>query len=359
MDLDIELRLLPPEKRRSLQPDSEFGFGRLFTDHMFYMEYDKGRQWHGACIKPYEPICLDPAAVVFHYSQTIFEGLKAYYGVDGRIRLFRPDQNMARLNHSARRMCMPEIDEVFVLKAIKKLVSIEKDWIPKERGSALYIRPLMMGTEAFLGVKPSDSYIFFIILSPVGAYYREGFNPIKIFVTDKYVRAVPGGVGDVKTGGNYAASLMASEEAKKLGYTQVLWLDALERRYVEEVGTMNIFFYFEDELVTPKLTGSILPGITRDSVLRMTKDWGLPVKERRISIEEVIEGIRSGRLKECFGTGTAAVISPVGWLAYKGEEYIINNGQTGPLAKRLFDELTGIQYGDRPDPYGWIQFVEP
>ncbi len=356
--MEIELRLLPKEKRRRLENHSQLPFGRIFTDHMFYMEYREGEGWKGACIKPYEPICLDPAAVVFHYSQTIFEGLKAYYGVDGRIRLFRPERNMARLNRSARRMCMPEIDEDFVLKALKKLVSIEREWVPRERGSALYIRPLMMGTEAFLGVKPSSEYIFFIILSPVGAYYREGFNPIKIYVTDQYVRAVRGGVGDVKTGGNYAASLMASEEAKKLGYTQVLWLDAIERRYVEEVGTMNIFFYFEDELATPALSGSILPGITRESVIQMTRDWGLKVTERRISIDEVLEGIETGRLKECFGTGTAAVISPVGWLAYRGKEYVINQGKTGPLAQKLFDELTGIQYGDRPDPYGWVQFVD-
>ncbi len=355
--MDLELNLLPPEKRHRLENHSNLPFGRIFTDHMFYMLYSQGKGWYGACIKPYEPICLDPAAVVFHYSQTIFEGLKAYYGVDGRIRLFRPERNMLRMNRSARRMCMPEIDPDFVLSALKKLISIERAWVPKERGSALYIRPLMMGTEAFLGVKPSTEYIFFIILSPVGPYYREGFNPVKIYVTDKYVRAVPGGVGDVKTGGNYAASLMASEEAKKLGYTQVLWLDALERRYVEEVGTMNIFFYFEEELVTPELTGSILPGITRESVIHMARDWGLKVTERRISIDEVLEGLKKGRLKECFGTGTAAVISPVGCLAYKGKEYVINEGKTGPLAQRLFDALTGIQYGDRPDPYGWIQFV--
>ncbi|WP_022852771.1 branched-chain amino acid aminotransferase [Thermodesulfatator atlanticus] len=355
--MEITINLLPEEKRKRLELEGDLPFGRIFTDHMFYMLYQKEKGWHSAQIKPYEPICLDPAAVVFHYSQTIFEGLKAYYGVDGKIRLFRPDRNMARMNRSARRMCMPEIDEEFVLKALKKLVDIEKAWIPKEKGSALYIRPLMMGTEAFLGVKPSGEYIFFIILSPVGAYYREGFNPIKIYVTDKYVRAAPGGVGDVKTGGNYAASLAASEEAMKLGYTQVLWLDAVERRYVEEVGTMNIFFYFEDELVTPSLTGTILPGITRESVIQMAKDWGINVTERRITIDEVIEGARTGRLKECFGTGTAAVISPVGWLAYKGEEYVIAGGKTGPLARRLFDELTGIQYGEKPDPYGWIQFV--
>ncbi|AEH45235.1 branched-chain amino acid aminotransferase [Thermodesulfatator indicus DSM 15286] len=355
--MEIKLELLPPEKRRKLDLEGDLPFGCIFTDHMFLMYYQEGKGWYDAQIKPYEPICLDPAATVFHYSQTIFEGLKAYYGVDGRIRLFRPERNMARMNYSAKRMCMPAIDKEFALHAIKTLVDLEKGWIPKEIGSALYIRPVLMGTEAFLGVKPSSEYIFFIILSPVGAYYKEGFNPIKIYVTDKYVRAVPGGVGDVKTGGNYAASLMASEEAAKLGYTQVLWLDAIERRYVEEVGTMNIFFYFEDELVTPALTGTILPGITRESVIQMAKDWGLKVNERRITIDEVIEGAETGRLKECFGTGTAAVISPVGYLAYKGKEYVINQGQTGPLAQRLFEELTGIQYGEKPDPYGWIQFV--
>ncbi|NPA48702.1 MAG: branched-chain amino acid aminotransferase [Thermodesulfobacteria bacterium] len=355
--MEIKLELLPPEKRGRVPAHKNLPFGRIFTDHMFYMFYREGDGWQDACIKPYGSLCLDPAAVVFHYSQTIFEGLKAYYGVDDRIRLFRPERNMARMNRSAWRMCMPQIDETFVLKALKKLVDIEKEWIPREKGSALYIRPLMMGTETFLGVKPSSEYVFLIILSPVGAYYREGFNPVKIYVTDKYVRAAPGGVGDVKTGGNYAASLMASEEAKKLGYTQVLWLDAIERRYVEEVGTMNIFFYFEDELATPALTGTILPGITRESVIQMARDWGLRVTERRIPIEEVLEGAESGRLKECFGTGTAAVISPVGCLAYKGKEYVINEGKTGPLARRLFEELTGIQYGEKPDPYGWVQFV--
>ncbi len=355
--MDIAYKLLPPEKRRSLPPNLALDFGRLFTDHMFYMEYENGVGWQNACIKPYEPICLDPAAVVFHYSQTIFEGLKAYLGVDGRIRLFRPDKNAERFARSARRMCMPEVPKEVFLEAVKSLVKVEKQWVPSERGAALYIRPLLMGVEAFLGVKPSSKYIFFIILSPVGAYYKEGFSPIRIYVTDKYVRAVPGGVGDVKTGGNYAASLMASEEAKKLGYTQVLWLDAIHRHYIEEVGTMNIFFYFEDELVTPALSGSILPGITRESVLQMVRDWGVKAVERRISIQEVIEGIKTGRLKECFGTGTAAVISPVGWLAYQGKEYTINNGNTGPLARKLFEELTGIQYGDRPDPYGWVQFL--
>ncbi|WP_456431496.1 branched-chain amino acid aminotransferase [Thermosulfuriphilus sp.] len=350
---------LVPEDRRKAKPDPQgLGFGRYFTDHMFIMDYDRDRGWYNPRICPYRPLILDPAAIVLHYAQTIFEGLKAYRGKDGRVRLFRPEANMARMNRSARRMVMPEIDEEFALKALIELVRLEKEWVPQAKGASLYIRPTMIGTEATLGVKPSCSYYYYVILSPVGSYYAEGFNPVKIYVTDRYVRAVPGGVGDVKTGGNYAASLMASEEAKAKGFTQVLWLDALERRFIEEVGTMNIFFYFEDELVTPELTGSILPGITRDSVLHLAKDWGIPVRERRISIEEVIEGIRSGRLKECFGTGTAAVISPVGLLHYQGEEYIINGGETGELARRLFDELTAYQYGEKEDPYGWVRIID-
>ncbi len=356
--MEINLELVPKERRKPKPDPKTLGFGRYFTDHMFIMDYDRDRGWHNPRICPYQPLVLDPAAIVLHYAQTIFEGLKAYLGVDGRVRLFRPKDNMARMNRSARRMVMPEINETFALEALIELVRLEKEWIPSERGASLYIRPTMIGTQATLGVKPSCSYYYYVILSPVGAYYAEGFNPVKIYVTDRYVRAVPGGVGDVKTGGNYAASLMASEEAKAKGFTQVLWLDAKERRFVEEVGTMNIFFYFEDELVTPELTGSILPGITRDSVIKLARDWGIPVAERRISIEEVIEGIATGRLKECFGTGTAAVISPVGLLRYQDQEYVINGGQTGPLAQRLFNELTAYQYGEKEDPYGWIKIID-
>ncbi len=356
--MDLELKLLPAEKRRPVPELKNLVFGRLFTDHMFVMEYDCERRWHAARIEPYAPISLDPAAIVLHYAQTIFEGLKAYWGVDGRIRLFRPWENMQRLNRGAERMCMPRVDEEFVLSAIKKLVWIDRAWIPREKGAALYIRPFMFGTEPSLGVKPSHTYLFMVILSPVSSYYQEGFNPVKIYVTDEFVRAAPGGTGEVKAGGNYAASLKAAEVAKKKGYTQVLWLDAVERRYVEEVGTMNIFFYFDDELVTPALSGSILPGITRDSVLQLARHWGLRVSERRISIDEVIEGIETGRLRECFGTGTAAVISPVGALYYREKEYLINQGQTGPLAQKLFDELTAIQYGEKEDPFGWVTLVE-
>lgn len=354
---EIELRLLPENERKPVPKPENLGFGIHFTDHMFVMDYEEGKGWYDPRIVPYGNFSLDPAAVCLHYGQAIFEGLKAYRGEDGKIRLFRPHENMKRLNRSAHRMCMPSVDEELLLNAIKQLVKVEERWVPANKGTSLYIRPFMIATEAYLGVRPAKKYILSVILCPVGAYYSEGFNPVKIFVTDKYVRAVRGGVGEAKTAGNYAASLMASEEAKAKGFTQVLWLDAKERRYVEEVGTMNIFFAFKDEIVTPALSGSILPGITRDSVLRLGQQWGLNMVERPITIDEVIEGAQSGALTECFGTGTAAVISPVGSLHYKGIDYVINNGVTGPLSKRFFDEITGLQYGEIEDALGWIETV--
>lgn len=355
--MEIEIRLASPEQRKA--PDfDKLVFGRVFTPHMFLMNYNCKKGWHAPRIVPFSNLEIHPAAIVLHYAQTIFEGLKAYYGVDGRIRLFRPWENIARLNRSADRLCIPKLDPDLVLKAIKTLVWIDRDWIPKKRGSALYIRPFVFGTEGTLGVKPSHEYLFVIILCPVSAYYEEGFNPIKIYVTEKYVRAFPGGTGDIKAGGNYAASLKAQEEAKKAGYTQILWLDGIERKYIEEVGTMNIFFYFENELATPALTGSILPGITRDSVLKLAKHLGIPCSERRISITEVIKGIEKGTLKECFGTGTAAVISPVGRIYYQDKEYIINHEETGPIAQTFFDYLTGLQYGDKEDIFGWTTVIE-
>lgn len=355
--MNLKIELLPEEHRRRPPPPTELGFGQHFSDHMLLMDYVRGSGWKDARIVPYGSFSLDPAAACFHYGQAIFEGLKAYRGADGRIRLFRASENMERFNRSARRMCMPEVDPEVFLEGIRTLVRTEEVWVPGAGGTSLYIRPYMIATEPYLGVRPANKYLFAVILSPVGAYYPEGFNPIKIFVTDKYVRATRGGVGEAKTAGNYAASLMASEEAKARGFTQVLWLDAAERRYVEEVGTMNIFFLLEDELVTPPLNGSILSGITRDSVLCLTRDWGLNVRERPISIGEVLEDARNGNLKECFGTGTAAVISPVGALYYRGESCRINGGKTGELAQRLFDELTGIQYGDWPDPYSWVEIL--
>ncbi|MEA1991633.1 MAG: branched-chain amino acid aminotransferase [Thermodesulfobacteriota bacterium] len=355
--MDIEIELLPESERKDLPRSSNLSFGKHLSDHMFLMDYKTDIGWHNARIVPHGGFFLDPASACLHYGQAIFEGLKAYRGKDDKIRLFRAGENMDRLNYSAWRMCMPQVDKDELLQAIKTLIRIEKRWVPGAKGTSLYVRPFMIATEAFLGVRPAREYLLSVILSPVGAYYAEGFNPVKIFVTDKYVRAVSGGVGEAKTAGNYAASLMASEKAKELGFTQVLWLDAAERRYVEEVGTMNIFFLLEDILITPELNGSILPGITRDSVLRLARDWGLRVEERPIAINEVLEKAKSKVLKECFGTGTAAVISPVGALYYKGENYSINGGNTGDLAQRLFDEITGLQYGEREDAHGWIEVI--
>jgi branched-chain amino acid aminotransferase len=291
--------------------------------------------------------------MVLHYNQEVFEGLKAYHLEDGGICLFRPQKNIERMNSSARRMVMPELDPELFLRAMKELILLDRQWLPQSEGTSLYIRPTMIASEAALGVRPAKEYLFFIILGPVGAYYPEGFSPTKIYVSDKYVRASQGGVGETKTSGNYGATLYVSREASQKGYTQVLWLDAIERKYVEEVGTSNIFFLINDELVTPPLSGTILPGITRDSVLQLASHWGMNAVERPISIAEVIEGCKSRALKEMFATGTAAVISPVGLLCYKGEDFKIAEGQTGELSKKFYDEITGIQYGRREDPFGW------
>lgn len=355
--MEIEISLSPEELRKAPNLKSP-PFGKIFTPHMFIMRYEKDKGWHSPKIQPFSSIELHPAALVLHYSQTVFEGLKAYWGVDGKIRLFRVQDHIARLNRSAERMCIPTLDPEMVLKVIKTLVILDKDWIPQEKGSALYIRPFIFATEGSLGLKVSQEYLFLIIASPVGPYYKEGFNPVKIYVTEEYVRACPGGPGDVKTGGNYAASLKAQEIAQNKGYTQVLWLDAIERKYVEEVGSMNIFFYFEGELVTPMLTGSILPGITRDSVLKLAPVLGISTKERKITIEEVIEGIQKGTLKECFGTGTAAVVTPVGKIFYKDRDYIINRGETGAITRLFFEYITGIQYGEKEDLFNWITLLE-
>ncbi len=354
----MELKIIPSDLPKPKPHDeASLGFGDIFSDHMFIMFYEEGKGWYDACIRPYDKVELEPAAMVLHYAQAIFEGLKAYRRKDGGINLFRPWDNLKRFNRSARRMCMPEIDEGFVLHCMKQLIIMDKDWVPKNEGTSLYIRPTMFATEPHLGVRPSKTYIFFIITGPVGAYYREGFNPVKIYVEDYYVRSAPGGTGDVKTGGNYAASLFSSEAAKAKGFTQVLWLDAVEHRYIEEVGTMNVLFLIDDELVTPPLTGSILPGITRDSVMQIARDWGMKVVERRISIDEVIEAAQDGRLKEAFGTGTATVISPIGQITYKDKSYVIADGRMGELSKRLYDEIVEIQYGYKQDPYGWIERV--
>lgn len=336
---------------------SKLGFGKHFSDYMFIMNYKTGKGWHNGRIVPYGPIALDPAAACFHYGQTVFEGTKAYYGKDGNIRLFRPEENFIRLNKSNERLCIPEIDVDTCVDALKQLVELEKDWVPHEKGTSLYIRPFIIATDNVLGVKPGDEYYFVIILSPSGAYYASGLNPVKIYVEDNYVRAVRGGIGAAKTGGNYAASLAAQHEAHEQGYSQVLWLDGVERKYIEEVGAMNIFFIIDGEVVTPMLSGSILPGITRKSTIEVLKSWGMPVSERRISVEELGNAAKEGRLQEVFGTGTAAVISPVGELKYEGEVYTINNNEIGPVTQRLYDTLTGIQYGNIPDEFGWSTVV--
>jgi len=338
--------------------DSELGFGTVFTDHMFLANFEEEKGWHDPRVEPYAPIPMDPAAAVLHYAQAIFDGLKAFHGVDGKVRLFRPQKHVERLNNSARRMCIPPLDPDFALQSILTLVGLEKGWVPRTIGTSLYVRPIIIATERFLGVRPAKSYLYYIILSPVGAYYPEGMSPVKILVVDEYVRAVPGGVGAAKTAGNYAASLYASEEAKHAGYTQVLWLDGVHRRFLDEVGTMNIMVKIGDEIITPPLTGTILPGVTRDSALTLMREWGLKVSERQISIDEVIFAHKKGELMEAWGTGTAAVISPVGELSYKGEKMIINNREIGPLTQKLYDAIVGIQYATASDPHRWTVEVK-
>ena len=347
----IDKRENPHRKPRP--EEAALGFGQFTTDHMFCMNHTRELGWQEPRIVPYGDLHLDPAAMVLHYNQEVFEGLKAYALPEDRIGLFRPRMNIARMNRSARRMVMPEIAEADFLQAMRELILLDRDWVPKAPGTSLYIRPTMIATEAALGVRPAREYLFFIILSPVGAYYPQGFNPTRIFVSDDYVRAVQGGSGEAKTSGNYGPTLYVSKEATARGYAQVLWLDGKENRYVEEVGTSNIFFLISGELITPPLDGTILPGITRDSVLELARSWGLRVVERPVSIEEIIKGCRDGSLQEAFASGTAAVISPVGEIGYQGTDYQVNKGETGELARKLYDEITGIQYGHRPDPFGW------
>ena len=359
MALKIEITLVDSKKKKARNyEESKLGFGKYFSDHMFIMDYDDKKGWNNARIIPYQPLILDPAAMALHYGQAIFEGLKAYLGKDNGVYVFRIRDNVKRMNRSAERLCMPQLDEDFAVEAMKKLVLIEKDWIPHSHGSALYIRPTMIATEPALGVRASLKYIFYVIVGPVGSYYPEGMNPIKIYVSDKYVRAVKGGTGEAKAAGNYASSLYAAEEAKRLGYSQVLWLDAIARKYVEEVGAMNIFFYFKDCLVTPLLSGSILPGITRDSVIKIAKNWSIKVEERLLDIDEVIKGIEKGTLQEVFGAGTAAVIAPVGELFYKGNTFIVNDRKIGEWSKKLCDEILAYQYGEKEAPYGWVERID-
>jgi branched-chain amino acid aminotransferase len=336
--------------------DETLAFGRVFTDHMFLMDYQAGKGWHDPRIVPYGSFTVDPACCVLHYGQSIFDGMKAFRGQDGRVRLFRLLDHARRLNRSAHYLCIPEIDIEMVAESIRALVEVDQRWVPSLAGTSLYIRPTVIATETFLGVHPSSSYLYYIILGPVGAYYREGMNPVRILASDTYVRAVKGGLGAAKTAGNYAASLLGAEEAQKAGYTQVLWLDGAEHRYLDEVGTMNIMLKIADEVITPPLNGAILAGITRDSVLTLLRDWGLRVSERPVAIDEVIAAAKAGQL-EMWGTGTAAVISPVGELGFKDERYTINGGRTGALTQKLYDTIVGIQYGSAPDPYGWTRLL--
>lgn len=351
----IERTTAPKEKPGQ---DNPLVFGTIFTDHMFVMDYDEENGWHDPRVIPYQPLVLEPSCMVFHYGQEMFEGLKAYKADDGRILLFRPDKNIERANRSNRRLCIPEIPEDIFLEALKTVVKVDADWIPTRPGTALYIRPFVIATDPFLGVRPSHTYKFIIILSPVGAYYESGLDPVKIWIEDEYVRAVKGGIGEAKTGGNYVASLASQVKAHEEGYSQVLWLDGVHRKYIEEVGAMNIFFKINGVVVTPELNGSILPGVTRDSVIALCKEWGVPVEERKISVDEVVSAAESGAMEECFGTGTAAVISPVGELRYEEEKMPIGEGKIGQLTQKLYDTITGIQLGKIEGPEGWSVEVQ-
>ncbi|WP_124066774.1 branched-chain amino acid aminotransferase [Clostridium sp. E02] len=350
----IEKTTSPNEKPGKENP---LTFGTIFTDHMFEVDYEKGKGWYDPRIVPYHKLDLEPSAMVFHYGQEMFEGLKAYKTEDGRILLFRPDKNIERANRSNRRLCIPDIPEDLFLEALKQLVLVDQDWIPMKPGTSLYIRPFVIATDPFLGVRPSHTYKFMIILSPVGAYYASGLNPVKIWIEDEFVRAVKGGIGEAKTGGNYVASLASQVKAHEEGYSQVLWLDGVFRKYIEEVGAMNIFFQINGTVITPQLNGSILPGVTRDSVIALCKEWNVPVEERIISVDEVVEAARTGALEECFGTGTAAVISPVGELRYEEDRMSIGNGKIGDLTQKLYDTITGIQLGKVAGPRGWSMTV--
>ncbi|MHB1453718.1 MAG: branched-chain amino acid aminotransferase [Saccharofermentanales bacterium] len=350
-EITVDLTLTPKAKPLD---ESGLGFGQLFTDHMFIMDYAEGQGWHDPRIVPYAPLVLDPSTMVFHYGQAIFEGLKAYRTATGEINLFRPIENMRRINVSNERMVIPPIDADFCVECLRKLVNIDRDWVPGSEGTSLYIRPFIISTDAYLGVRPSRTFKFMIIMSPSGPYYPQGLNPVNIYVENEYVRAVKGGTGFAKTPGNYAASLASQAKAYKAGYVQVLWLDGIERKYIEEVGSMNVFFVIDGKITTPSLNGSTLPGITRKTVIELCRSWDLDVDERQIPIEEVFAKAREGRVSEVFGSGTAAVISPVGELRWNDDTVYFNNNLIGPLSLKLYNSITGIQYGKIPDEFGWI-----
>lgn len=350
-NIRIERTTCPKEKPAA---DNPLKFGTIFTDHMFVCDYIEGQGWVDPRVIPYQPLSLEPACMVFHYGQEMFEGLKAYRSEDGRTLMFRPDKNIERAARSNKRLCMPEIPKELFMEGLQAVVGIDKDWVPTKPGTSLYVRPFMIATDPFLGVRPSNTYKFMIILSPVGAYYESGLDPVKIWIEDEYVRAVKGGIGEAKTGGNYVASLSAQVKAHDEGYAQVLWLDGVHRKYIEEVGAMNIFFKINGVVVTPELNGSILPGVTRQSAIDLCKMWGVPVEEKRISVDEIVEAAKSGAMEECFGTGTAAVVSPVGELRYENEKMVIGGGAIGPVTQRIYDTITGIQLGKIEGPEGWV-----
>ena len=341
------------------KPDqSNLGFGQYFSDHMYILDYSKDKGWHDARIVPYGPLAMDPSTMVFHYGQAIFEGLKAYKSKDGKVFLFRPEMNMKRINNSNARMSIPQIDEEFAVEAVKTLVQVDRDWIPSEPGTSLYVRPFIIATDPYLGVRASNTYKFIIILSPSGAYYPTGINPVKILIENEYVRAVRGGTGFAKTPANYAASLKAQDVAHDKGYVQVLWLDGVERKYIEEVGAMNVFFKIGDEVITPSLDGSILPGITRDSTIHLLKSWGMKVVERKLGVQELFDAHAEGKLVEAFGTGTAAVISPIGELNWDNKVIQLTGGKIGELSAKLYETITGIQNGVIKDEFGWLTEVK-
>ena len=351
LEIKVTKTTTPKEK-----PDqNNLGFGTHYTDHMFRMDYTEGQGWHSPRIEPYQPISLDPAAMVFHYAQESFEGMKAYRTAEGQVHLFRPEKNAERLQSTHERLCIPTIPVEDFVQAVKALVDVDRDWVPSAPGTSLYLRPFTIATEPHLGVKPSATYEFIVIASPSGAYYAEGLDPVKIYVEDEYVRATPGGTGFIKCGGNYAASLAGQMKAHELGYSQVLWLDGVERKYVEEVGSMNCFFKIDGVIRTAPTVGTVLPGITRMSCIELLRDWGYTVDcDSRLSIQEVMEAAHAGKLEEVFGTGTAAGGSPVGKLYYEGDEVTVNDGNIGQVTQRLYDTLTGIQWGVLPDEKGWI-----
>ena len=355
MEIKITKTTAPKQKP---QDESKLGFGRVMTDHMFLMNYNAGQGWHDARIVPYGPLELDPSSMVLHYAQEVFEGLKAYRWADGSVHLFRPEENARRMQRSNERMCIPAIAEEDFVQAVKTLVKLDQDWVPHQEGTSLYIRPFVFATDAHLGVHASQSYLFCIILSPSGSYYPNGIDPVDIYVESHDVRAVRGGTGYTKCGGNYAASVRAGAEAEKAGYAQVLWLDGVERKYIEEVGAMNVMFKVDGKVITPALTGSILPGITRMSCLELLRSWNIPVEERLITAQELFDAADSGKLEEPWGTGTAAVISPIGKMRWEARNAVVNGGKIGEISQKLYDTLTGIQWGKVPDSFGWVTGID-